>query len=97
MKKNIAIALNAGTPEQRNAITSYFSSQKLAYWHWIDDFWIVQVDEDVTPKSLHITIEQLDEIGKPTVLMFEFKGRVKYFGRANKAAWDWLSHIGNVE
>ncbi len=97
MKKNIAVVLNAGAPEQRNAITSFFSLQKLVYWHWIDDFWIVQVEETVTPKSLYALIEALDEINTPTILVFEFKGRVKFYGRANPAAWDWLKHIGDVE
>lgn len=100
MKKNIALALNAGTPEYRNAITSYFSSEDLVFWHWIDDFWIVQVEGTVTPKSLHTSIENLKEIKeatkKPTILIFEFTGRIKYYGRASKEAWDWLKHIGDI-
>lgn len=94
--KHIALALNAGTPDQRNAITNYFSSQELPFWHWVDDFWIVQVADDVTPKSLHITIEKLENFKTPIILLFEFTGDIKFWGRANKAGWEWLSKIGKA-
>lgn len=92
--KNIAISLNAGTPIQRNEITKYLSNKNWAYWHWMDDFWIVQAPDEYTPKTLHNRIEELPDVGKPTMLVFEFSGRIKYWGRNDKEAWDWLSHIG---
>lgn len=95
--KNIAITLNAGTPIQRNEITKLFSNKGWAYWHWMDDFWIVQVPDEFTPKSLHIIIEELSDIGKPTMLIFEFKGRINYWGRNKEEAWKWLSAIGKAE
>ncbi len=92
--KNIAVCLNVGSPPKRNAITSMFSDKKWAYWHWIDDFWIVQVPDEFTPRLLHTLIESLPEVGTATILLFEFKGSITYWGRAEEAAWDWLKHIG---
>jgi hypothetical protein len=94
--KNIAIALNAGTPVQRNEITKLFAAERWAYWHWVDDFWVVQVPDGYTVKTLHERIETLPNICKPTMLVFEFNGRIKYWGRNNKEAWDWLQHIGSA-
>lgn len=95
--KNIAISLNAGTPIQRNAITKLFSKKSWAYWHWIDDLWIVQVPNEYTPKLLHIRIEALPDIGNPTMLVFEFKGNINYWGRCKDEAWKWLNVIGKAE
>lgn len=94
--KNLAIALNSGTPIQRNEITKFFMASSWAYWHWVDDFWIVQVPDEYTPKSLHIRIEQIPAVGIPTMLVFEFKGKIDYWGRNKKEAWDWLSVIGSA-
>lgn len=94
--KNIAIALDAGSALQRNAITNYFAASEWAYWHWIDDFWIVQVPDDYTARTLHNHLEQLPAVGAATILLFEFKGRIEYWGRANKTGWDWLKNIGST-
>lgn len=94
--KNIAIALDKGTPSQRNEITKYFSSKSWAYWHWIDDFWIVQVPNEYTTHSLHIEIEKLSEIGTSTILVFELNGRTNFWGRNVEKAWEWLKHIGDA-
>ncbi|MCW5651302.1 MAG: hypothetical protein KIS62_16255 [Ramlibacter sp.] len=92
--RSIAIALNAGNPQTRNIITNFFAAQNWAYWHWIDDFWIVQVPHEYTPSALHERIETLPEFGTPTILVFEFHGAIGYWGRSDAAAWDWLNHIG---
>ena len=95
--KNIAVALNAGQPEQRNAITNFFAASGWAYWHWIDDFWIVQVPSDYTPRALHDQLERLPAVGTATILLFEIHGAIAYWGRANKDAWAWLNHIGSPQ
>lgn len=92
--KNIAVALHAGTPEQRNSITNYFGSLNLSYWHWNDDLWIVQVHDSYTPKILHENLEANTDIGEPTVLVFEFTGQISYWGRQTKDAWEWLERLG---
>lgn len=94
--KNLALALHAGEPVKRNAITRHFNNCRWIYWHWIDDFWIVQVPNSYTPKSLHQELESLTAVGTTTILVFEFQGRIRYWGRAKKAAWKWLSHIGTA-
>lgn len=95
MKKNIAIALNAGTPTIRNGITDYFRTNSLVFWHWIDDFWIVEVDLNVTPKSLHAELIGSGSLTPSnTILVYEFNGPIKYWGRGAKEGWDWLSRIG---
>lgn len=93
--KNIAIALNAGFPAQRNAITNFFTNHGWPYWHWIDDFWIVQVPDFYTPSTLYAEIENLPEVESVTILLFEFHGTINFWGRADTAAWNWLNHIGS--
>lgn len=93
--KKFAIALNAGAPDRRNIMTSFFNGRDWAYWHWIDDFWIVLVPEDYTPSQLHNEIEELAGVGTPNILIFEFHSPISYWGRATNEAWDWLSHIGD--
>ena len=92
--KNIAISLDAGTPEKRNAITNLFAVKSWPYWHWIDDFWIVQIPDELTPKSLLAFIEALPEVGPKTILLFEFPGPITYWGRAKTEAWNWLISLG---
>ncbi len=94
--RNIAICLHAGLPNQRNEITNFFSNNNWPYWHWIDDFWIVQVPYEFTPHSLHDKLEELPSVGTSTILLFEFNGAITYWGRANEEAWKWLSVIGNA-
>ncbi len=92
--KNIAISLNAGLPNQRNEITNLFSNNDWAYWHWIDDFWIVQVPDEYTPQSLYEKLGKLPSLGSSTILVFEFQGSITYWGIAEEEAWKWLSVIG---
>jgi hypothetical protein len=92
--KNFTVALDSGTPASRNAITNYFAAQQWAYWHWIDDLWIVQVPDTYSPKTLYSQIEVLENIKQATILIFEFQGSINYWGRAKTEAWDWLKHIG---
>jgi hypothetical protein len=95
--RNIAIALNSGTPVARNEITNFFSSKGWAYWHWVDDFWIVQVPDEYTPKVLYQKLVDLPRYSRQTILLFEFKGRINYWGTAPKDAWEWLEVIGKPE
>lgn len=92
--KHILIGLDAGSPSQRNEITAFLSDKEWAYWHWLDDVWIVQVPNEYTPKTLHNEIEDATNIGKPTMLVFEFKENITYWGRNKKEAWKWLAYIG---
>ena len=92
--KYFAVSLHAGTPTQRNSITNSFASKNLAYWHWIDDFWIVELQDHYTARKLHDELEAIQVVGTATMLVFEFDRNIKYWGRAKNEAWDWLSHIG---
>ena len=91
---NIAIALDSGSPPQRNELTNYLARNGWSYWHWIDDFWIVQVPDSYTPESLHDELEALPRIDKATILVFEFSGRIKFWGRNKNEAWEWLNYLG---
>jgi hypothetical protein len=93
--KNLAVALHAGKAVQCNEITTFFADEGWAYWHWIDDFWIVQVPDSYTPHTLHTQIEQLPNSGSPVILVFEFQGRIKFWGKCDPDAWKWLNNIGN--
>jgi hypothetical protein len=95
--KNIAVSLNAGTPLQRNAITNFFAHATWAYWHWIDDFWIVQAPDAYTPKALYDQLCRLENVDTATILLFEFYGNIGFWGRADNAAWEWLNHIGTAK
>ena len=96
MIKNMAVALNGGTPEKRNAITNSFQGKGFAFWHWIDDFWIVQPDVSLTPKALALELRALPEIGGFThMLVFDLPDHLTYWGWANQEAWDWLTKAGS--
>ena len=93
--KHIAIALHAGTPPLRNSLTEHLVAKKISFWHWIDDFWILEVESETTPKQFYKSLVEADALDpKSTVLLFELEGRLSYWGKADKAAWEWLSSIG---
>ncbi len=94
--KNLAIGLNSGTVEERNDITNLFSANDWAYWHWIDDMWIVQVPDEYTPKKLYNLIRSDTILGEKRILIFEFKGKINYWGWNAKKAWEWLSVLGKA-
>ena len=84
--------------EESNAITQLFQDSPYGFWHWIENFWIVQGD------NKHETAEQLwDEISRrvpafepKTTLVMRIDNPVSYWGRADKKAWDWLrTEIGD--
>ena len=93
--RHILIALNNGTDSLRDNVTSYLVGTDWPYWHWIDDVWIVDPPEGVTTQSIHDDIDEL--IDKKRVLVFEFKGTIKYWGRNAKEAWKWLAEIGKAD
>ncbi|MCG7964825.1 MAG: hypothetical protein N0E54_19145 [Candidatus Thiodiazotropha taylori] len=95
--KNFVIALEEGSPKVRDEITNYFSKENWAYWHWIDDFWIVQVSDEYSSKQLHEELEANTEIVKPTLLILSLDGNNQYWGRNEDDAWSWLNHIGRAE
>ena len=93
--KRMIVSLNSGNPEQRNEITKYFENNALEFWHWIDDTWLIIVNDNITPKILHESIEARTNVGTPTMLVFEFNGDITFWGRNKPEAWQWLSKFGS--
>lgn len=94
--KNLAMALDAGTPENRNLITLFLSNKNWAYWHWIDDFWIVQVPDNYTPKGLYDELIESTGLGLSTILTFDLNNHVNFWGNNKQEAWRWLEAIGSA-
>ncbi|MEP0712983.1 hypothetical protein [Algoriphagus sp.] len=41
MKKRFIICLNESTPEQEKVFIEYIKSQKLGWWHWLTNIWLI--------------------------------------------------------
>ena len=96
--KNMIIALHAGYPVQRNEITGYLLKMQWAYWHWIDDFWIVQLPLTYTPRILFDELaSSLNHATRSSILIFDFVGPVTLWGNNSPDSWDWLrNNLGSL-
>lgn len=91
--RHILIALNDGNEKLRDCITTYIVGANWPYWHWIDDVWIIEPPHGTTAKSIHDALDPF--VDETTVLIFEFRGPINFWGRNEKEAWDWLNSLGN--
>lgn len=95
--KLYAIALDSGTPEKRNVITSLIVANNWEYWHWFDDFWIVDPkNQFLSPKLIYQTLASNAELATANILVFDFDRGVKFWGLSNKDAWKWMGSIGTA-
>lgn len=96
--KTFVICLDSGTPEKRNAITTFIQGQGWAFWHWIDDLWFVKAPKTQTAGDLSRALEELPVIGTSTRLVFQLPMKDDKFdrqGRVKKEGWNWIrDHIG---
>ena len=83
---------------EADALTAYVDRQEhWAYWHWIEGFWLILRWDNPTAKEFWNAIAQaMPSLESKTMLVMRVDDPVTYWGRADKAAWDWLkiSQIG---
>lgn len=93
MKKRFVVGIDTITEEQEKAFLEYLKTNSLAFWHWIDNFWlIVDRSEKFTAKKLRGEIKKL--IPSERLLVIEVKGRGRWSGFGPKTEkrnmFNWL-------
>ena len=94
MKKRYIVGINSLTEEQEKAFLEYISSNELAWWHWINNLWLI-VDRSgkLTAKKLR---DDLMEIVPETylIVMDGIDGRCWGFGPKGKKRnmFNWLDN-----
>lgn len=96
MIKNLGVSLHGGNPDKRNLITNHFRDKGYVLWHWIDDFWIIQIPLSKTPKGVWDDLT-LAGLGTEIILIFELPGHITYYGYADPKAWEWLKPIATAK
>lgn len=96
MSKKFVIVLNSGTPAEQNLLTQRLVSLQWAYFHYLEDVWLLAgVPDAQTAKTIYADAALI--LGEKTILVFEVQGECEHFGRANPKAWPWLKeHWGPV-
>jgi len=86
MKNRYVIAIQSGTPAQRNAITTYLKG-KYGFWHWMPDVWLVTGTQDLEANEMRDDIRALVPGLRFIVLKVANQGWSGY-GKTNW--WEWL-------
>ncbi|HVT29151.1 MAG TPA: hypothetical protein VHE81_14140 [Lacipirellulaceae bacterium] len=74
-----------------DAVTRAIASAQYDYWHWIDDFWIVQTDKVHTAKFLwEFVTKSVPALSVTTMLVARIDSPQSYWGLAPNDAWTWL-------
>ncbi len=89
--KKFVVATNRATVEQRNAITRFFQSKSIGFWHHFNDLWLVssnQFDGTIQLRDALIT-------EAPGVLILVLEVDVPnttkpWSGFGRKKMWPWL-------
>jgi len=70
MKNRFIVVLNESTSEQDKEFIKYIKSEKIGWWHWIDNLWMLRTtNEKISAQSLR------DKIGEiyPSVRIMVFE------------------------
>ncbi len=93
MKKRFIVGMDTITEEQEKAFLKYLKTTRLAWWHWIDNFWlIVDRSEKFTAEKLQNEIKKLIPLER--LLVIEVKGGAPWSGFGPKTEklnmFNWL-------
>jgi hypothetical protein len=77
---------------QRDAVTNYFKTNNYGYWHWLNDFWILQSPYDGdTAESLLGRVKQIAPAMNVVILTVEPAAGWACYG--NPQWGDWLAQF----
>jgi len=98
MTNTFIVATDNMSWEDENEFVSFLKDKKCGWWHWIENFWIIESDNDsITPK---VIIDKLQKIN-PNVkkIALKVKDPIPWAGygpETNSAKmFDWLKKKSN--
>lgn len=100
MKKRFIIAANFLTPDQERKFARYLAENKLSWWHWVKNYWLV-VDKtsNLSCKKFRGEIKKI--IGSTSVLVMEISGVNAWAGSVDSSStsetFDWLDKVWNPD
>jgi hypothetical protein len=95
MNRFFAIILDRGNGTYRDAITKYVESRfPGAYWHFMDDLWIIpSVPVETKTFDIFQDLEHMEEVEDADFIIMAFDGEPAYSGYCQVAAWKWLEEF----
>ncbi len=89
MKKRFILVIDGATKEQQNIITIFFKD-RMGYWHWFSDAWLLTDSSNTwTVSSIRDKVQELIPGINMIVLAIESDTEWAGFGQANR--FDWLN------
>ena len=90
--KHYIVAVDSGPADESNSVSEMLTDRGCAWWHWIDNFWIVIDQKGVfTATSLRDAILEITH--SRNLLVFEIKSRGSWAGfgpsskKRNSSTW----------
>jgi hypothetical protein len=92
MCQQMLIALDSGTPPQRDAISAFLRAKGWDVWHWIDDLWLVHdAPPEIGPRELWRDLITSDPTLVPIKgLILRPGSGLLYWGGNATGSWPWL-------
>ena len=88
MKKRFILVIDNPTKEQQNAVTNFFKSRLLGYWHWFSDVWLLtDITNTWTVTSLRDKVQELIPEVEMIVLTVGSDSTWAGFGKKTKFKW----------
>jgi hypothetical protein len=95
MNRRFVIAVEGLTPEEQDKLRQFLAAHG-AWWHWIDNFWLLSITSGDENISVSLIRERIKEINYDTrAIVFEFPEDISWatLGRMNakgRSMADWL-------
>ena len=95
MNRRFVIAVDGLTSEEQDKLRQFLATHG-AWWHWIDNFWLLSITSDDETISVRSIRDSIKEINKNTrAIVFEFPEDISWatFGKKNadgRSMGDWL-------
>ena len=95
MNRRFVIAVDGLTSEEQDKLRQFLAARG-AWWHWIDNFWLLTItsgDEDISVRSIRDSIKEINQ--NTRAIVFEFPEDIGWatLGRKNakgRSMADWL-------
>ena len=91
MSQKLIIALDAGTPTQRDVVTDYIRDKGWKVWHWVADLWLLaDVPPEASPGTLWADLTASPSLRSAKGLVMRVDPELTHWGGNDPASWVWM-------
>jgi hypothetical protein len=90
MKRRYVICIDDATAEQENKVTAFLKENKVGWWHWIKNIWLVYDNTDKWPTAGTLRAQITSAVPGPTFLIILLDEGNGWSGYGPPKMYEWI-------